>query len=96
MTDVRASKITVNSTKLQCFHVRKSVVFAGMLISYIIHVKEDSNKERAYRNGKCFLVAISIQRYAEAGCVKRIHSLLCRLCSMYPDDVRTLNLNALL
>jgi hypothetical protein len=50
------------------------VVFAGMLISYITHVKEDSNKERAHRNGKCFLVAISIQRYSQVG-LREVHPL---------------------
>jgi hypothetical protein len=67
MTDVHASKITVKSTKLHCFHVWKSAVLAGMLICNTTHIEEDSNKDTANRNGNCFLVAISIRRNSEVG-----------------------------
>lgn len=78
MTDVHTLKITVNSMKLHCFHIQKCVVFGGMLISYTTHIKEDSNKERAHGNGKCSLVAISIQRYSEVG-LREAHPLFAML-----------------
>jgi hypothetical protein len=85
MTDAHALKIIVNSKKLYCSHVQEPVVFVGLLISCIIHIKEDNTK--GHIGGKMFSCSNQYSRALWSA------STFCHavLCSMYHDSVIILN-----